>query len=101
MKAQESARALFAGGGSHADMPAAEITETDLRDGAIDILGLLVSSGLCASRSEARRGVEQGGVTVNGEKVTDIKTTYTPEELSAEEFILKRGKKNFRKIIFK
>ena len=101
VKAQESARALFAGGGSHADMPTAEITEADLRDGSIDILGLLVSSGLCASRSEARRGVEQGGVTVNGEKVTDIKSSYTPEDLSAEEFILKRGKKNFRKIIFK
>ncbi len=101
VKAQESARALFAGGGSHADMPTAQITEADLRDGVIDILGLLVSSGLCASRSEARRGVEQGGVTVNGEKVTDIKTSYTPEDLSSDEFILKRGKKNFRKVIFK
>lgn len=101
VKAQESARALFTGGGSHADMPTAQITEADLRNGVIDILGLLVSSGLCASRSEARRGVEQGGVTVNGEKVTDIKTSYTPEDLSSDEFILKRGKKNFRKVIFK
>ncbi len=101
VKAQESARALFTGGGSHADMPTAQITEADLCNGVIDILGLLVSSGLCASRSEARRGVEQGGVTVNGEKVTDIKTSYTPEDLSSDEFILKRGKKNFRKVIFK
>ena len=100
-KAQESARALFSGG-NHADMPAAEITEADLRDGVIDIMGLLVSSGLCASRSEARRAVEQGGVTVNGEKVTDIKTTYTPDDIkNAEEFVLKRGKKKFCKIVMK
>ena len=100
-KAQESARALFSGG-NHADMPAAEITEADLRDGVIDIMGLLVSAGLCASRSEARRAVEQGGVTVNGEKVTDIKTTYTPDDIkNAEEFVLKRGKKKFCKIVMK
>ena len=100
-KAQESARALFSGG-NHADMPAAEITEADLRDGVIDIMGLLVSAGLCASRSEARRAVEQGGVTVNGEKVTDIKTTYTPDDIkNAEEFVLKRGKKKFCKIVIK
>ena len=100
-KAQESARALFSGG-NHADMPAAEIAEADLRDGVIDIMGLLVSAGLCASRSEARRAVEQGGVTVNGEKVTDIKTTYTPDDIkNAEEFVLKRGKKKFCKIVMK
>ena len=100
-KAQESARALFSGG-NHADMPAAEITEADLRDGVIDLMGLLVSAGLCASRSEARRAVEQGGVTVNGEKVTDIKTTYTPDDIkNAEEFVLKRGKKKFCKIVMK
>ena len=100
-KAQESARALVSGG-NHADMPAAEITDADLRDGVIDIMGLLVSAGLCASRSEARRAVEQGGVTVNGEKVTDIKTTYTPDDIkNAEEFVLKRGKKNFCKIVMK
>lgn len=99
--AQESARALFSGG-NHADMPAAEIAEADLRDGVIDIMGLLVSAGLCASRSEARRAVEQGGVTVNGEKVTDIKTTYTPDDIkNAEEFVLKRGKKKFCKIVMK
>ncbi len=100
-KAQESARALFAGGGSHADMPSAEITSADMTDNCIDILGLLVASGLTASRSEARRAVEQGGVTVNGEKVTDIRRSYTKDDLAAEEFILKRGKKNFRKIVLK
>ena len=100
-KAQEGARALFSGG-NHADMPAAEIAEADLRDGVIDIMGLLVSAGLCASRSEARRAVEQGGVTINGEKVTDIKTTYTPDDIkNAEEFVLKRGKKKFCKIVMK
>ena len=99
-KAQESARALFTGG-NHADMPTSEITADDLRDGAIDIMGLLVTSGLCQTRSEARRAVEQGGVTVNNEKVCDIKTSYTPDAINAEEFVLKRGKKNFRKIVMK
>ena len=99
VKAQESARALFASGAA-ANMPEAEITEADLKDGSIDIMGLLVASGLCASRSEARRAVEQGGVSVNGEKVTDIKTAYTPDDIKADEFVLKRGKKNFRKILF-
>lgn len=100
-KAQESARALFAGGGNAADMPTAEITETDLKDGVIDILGLLTASGLTATRSEARRAVEQGGVSIDGEKVSDIKATFTPEDMSGEGFVLKRGKKNFCKILYK
>lgn len=98
-KAEESAKALFSGGNA-ADMPTVAITESDLRDGSIDILGLLVSSSLAASRGEARRNVEQGGVTVNGEKVTDIHKNYTPDEIKAEDFVLKRGKKKFCKIIF-
>ncbi len=98
-KAEESAKALFSGGNA-ADMPSVVITEADLRDGRIDILGLLVSSSLAASRGEARRNVEQGGVTVNGEKVTDIHKSYTPDEIQAEDFVLKRGKKKFCKIIF-
>ena len=98
-KAEESAKALFSGGNA-ADMPTAVITEADLRDGAIDILGLLVSSSLAASRAEARRNVEQGGVTVNGEKVTDVRKTYTPDEIMAEDFVLKRGKKKFCKVVF-
>ncbi len=98
-KAQESARALFSGGNA-ANMPTATITEENLRDGEIDIMGLLVASGLCASRSEARRAVQQGGVAVNGEKVASIEASYKPEDISKEDFVLRRGKKNYRKIIF-
>ncbi len=96
-KAQESARALFAGG-SAANMPEAVITEDKFTDGQIDILSVLVASGLCGSRNEARRAVEQGGVTVNEDKVTDIKTVYVPADF-AEGIIVKRGKKNFRRVI--
>ena len=98
-KAQESARALFSGGNA-ANMPTAVITEENLRDGEIDIMGLLVTSGLCASRSEARRAVQQGGVAVNGEKVGSIEASYKPEDINKEDFVLRRGKKNYRKIIF-
>ena len=98
-KAQESARALFSGGNA-ANMPTATITEENLRDGEIDIMGLLVASGLCASRSEARRAVQQGGVAVNGEKVGSIEASYKPEDINKEDFVLRRGKKNYRKIIF-
>ncbi len=98
-KAQESARALFSGGNA-ANMPTATITEEKLRDGEIDIMGLLVASGLCASRSEARRAVQQGGVAVNGEKVASIEASYKPEDINKEDFVLRRGKKNYRKIIF-
>ena len=98
-KAQESARALFSGGNA-ANMPTAVITEENLRDGEIDIMGLLVASGLCASRSAARRAVQQGGVAVNGEKVGSIEASYKPEDINKEDFVLRRGKKNYRKIIF-
>ncbi|MCQ2080190.1 MAG: tyrosine--tRNA ligase [Lachnospiraceae bacterium] len=98
-KAQESARALFASGVA-ADMPTSTITENDLRDGKIDIIGVLVASGLVASRSEGRRAVEQGGVVVNDEKVTDFTTTYDPEFFSGEGVVVRRGKKNFRKVVF-
>lgn len=97
VKAQESARALFSSGNA-ADMPSADITTDDLNDGSIDIIGLLVKSGLVSSRNEGRRAVEQGGVSVNGEKVTDTSTVYDESSLSSGEFILKRGKKNFRRI---
>ncbi len=96
-KAKNAALALFSSGNA-ADMPAVTLTEDDFTDGAIDILGLLVKSGLTSSRSEARRAVEQGGVSVEGEKVTDIKTVYHADAF-AEGMILKRGKKNFRKIL--
>ena len=98
-KAQASARALF-GGGAQGDIPTAEIAEADLLDGSADILTLLVKSGLVPSRSEARRAVEQGGVTVDGEKVTDIKTAYGKDELSAG-LTLRRGKKSYKKVILK
>ena len=98
-KAEEAAKALFAGGGSSENMPTAALTDDKFADGSIDIMGILVASGLAASRSEARRAVEQGGVTVKGEKVADIKASYTKEMIAAEEFIVKKGKKSFRKII--
>lgn len=98
-KAQKSARALFSSG-SAADMPETVLTEDNLKDGKIDIMGILVAADLCKTRSEARRAVEQGGVQVNGEKVTDIKTEYAPEDICKEEFIIRRGKKNYRKITF-
>ena len=98
-KAQESARALFAGGGNAADMPTSKLTEADFRDGTIDILGVLVKSELCASRSEARRAVEQGGVTVDNEKIADIKTLYTPEAFSGDGLVVRRGKKNYKKVV--
>ncbi|MBP3622264.1 MAG: tyrosine--tRNA ligase [Lachnospiraceae bacterium] len=97
-KALEAARALFTSGNA-ANMPTADITSDDLKDGAIDIISLLVKSGLVASRNEGRRGIEQGGVSVNDEKVTDIAKTFTAEELQ-QDVIIKRGKKNFRKINF-
>ncbi|MBR1701279.1 MAG: tyrosine--tRNA ligase [Lachnospiraceae bacterium] len=99
-KAQESARALFAGGAA-AEMPTYELQEADFLNGKIDILGVLASSGLCASRSEARRAVEQGGVTVDGEKVADVKTVYEPEQFAGEGMVVKRGKKNFKRIVMK
>ena len=98
-KAREASLALFSTG-SAANMPAEEITEADFRDGKIDILQLLVAAGLTASRSEARRAVEQGGVTVNGERVTDIHTAYEAADFD-EEFVLKKGKKKFCKIVYK
>ena len=98
-KAEEAAKALFAGGGSSENMPTATLTDDNFVDGSIDILGVLAASGLAASRSEARRAVEQGGVSVKGEKVTDIKAAYTKDMIAAEEFIVKKGKKSFRKIV--
>ena len=99
-KAQESARALFAGGAA-AEMPTAELSDADLSDGSIDLLSIVQKSGLCASRSEARRNVEQGGVSVDGEIVKDIKSVYTKEQLSGEGIVVKRGKKNFRRVVVK
>ena len=98
-KAQDSARALF-GSGDAAEMPTAELSMVDLQDGKADILTIVHKSGLCASRSEARRNVQQGGVSVDGEKVTDIAASYTLDQLKAG-IVVKRGKKNFKKVVVK
>ncbi|MCD8196262.1 MAG: tyrosine--tRNA ligase [Lachnospiraceae bacterium] len=97
-KAQTSARSLFAGGGE-GEIPTAELAADDFRDGKVDILTILNKSGLAPSRAEARRNVQQGGVLVDGEKVTDIAASYTEEQLKAG-IVVKRGKKNFKKVIF-
>ena len=98
-KAQAQAKALF-GAGAGADAPVSEITAGDLTDGAMDILTLMVKAGLVASKSEARRAVEQGGASVEGEKVTDIRKTFTAKELAGG-LLVRRGKKNYRKVILK
>ena len=99
-KSQEAARALFSQGAA-ADMPTTELSESDLTDGNIDILTMLVKSGLVPSKSEARRAVQQGGVAVDGDKVTDIYATFAGEDLQGEGVVLKKGKKNFRKVVVK
>ena len=99
-KAQAGARALFSGTGNTEHMPTTELSDADLDNGSIDLISLLVKTGLVQSRSEGRRAIEQGGVSVNNEKVTDIKAAYTADTFSEEEFIIKRGKKKFHKILF-
>ncbi len=99
-KAMESAKSLFAGG-SNENMPTTEISEADLVDGKIDLIGILVKAGLVPTRSEGRRAIEQGGVTVNDDKITDIKKAYTLDEISDKDFVIRRGKKNYKKIIVK
>ena len=97
-KAQAAARAIFAGGGSHADMPSTELSADDFTDGEIGILAMMVKGGLAASNGEARRLVQQGGVSVNDEKVTDPK--FALEKSSFDnEVILKKGKKVFHKFV--
>lgn len=100
IKAQESSRALFSGA-AHADMPTTEIEEADLTDGAIDLISLLVKAELAPTRSEARRNIEQGGVTVDGEKVSDVKATFTKDALAGDGMVIKRGKKKFKRVILK
>lgn len=97
-KAQESAKALFSSGNA-ANMPTYELKEDDFTDNAVDILTLLHASGLVPSKSEARRAVQQGGVSIEGEKITDIKTTFARDKFSGNGIVLKKGKKNFRKIV--
>ncbi len=100
-KAQEGARALFAGGANTDNMPTCELSEEDFTDGNIDILTVLTKSGLAASRSEARRNVEQGGVSVDGTQIKDIKAVFAKDQFAGDGVVVKRGKKNFKKVILK
>ena len=97
VKAQESARALFSKGVA-ADMPSVTLSDDDFKDGAIDIVSVLVKSGLVSSRNEGRRAVEQGGVAVDGDKIPDISVTIPEEKFDGDGIVVRRGKKNFRKI---
>ena len=96
-KAKAASRALFAGGAA-ADVPTCEVSEADLNDGSIDLISLLVKAGLVPTRSDGRRAIEQGGVTVDGEKVTDVKAVVPAEKLDGEGILLRRGKKNFCRV---
>ena len=98
-KAEGAAKALF-GGAAGGDIPSTEINEDELTDGAMDIMTLLVESGLCPSKSDARRNVQQGGITADDVKITDIAKSFSADELRAG-IVLKRGKKNFNKVILK
>ena len=99
VKAKEGARALFSGSGSTENMPTAALSEEDFRDDRIDILTVLVKTGLSGSRNEARRAVEQGGVTVNDEKCGDIHASFEKAAFSGDGLILRRGKKSYKKVV--
>ena len=98
-KAREASKALFSGQGSLDNMPNHQLAEADFNEeGMIDILAVLQKSGLAPSRAEARRNVEQGGVSINGDQVKDIKKTFTKDDFGGDGMIVKRGKKNFMKV---
>lgn len=98
-KAREASKGLFGGSGSIENMPKAQLTEEDFRDGKIDLISMLTVSGLVSSRSEGRRAIEQGGVSVNDEKVTDVRAVYDRNAFDGDGIILRRGKKNFKKLV--
>ena len=98
-KAEASAKALF-GSGADAEIPMTELSAEDFTDGVIDVGTLLVKAGLVASKSEARRAIEQGGVAADDVKITDIKTVFTADDLK-DGRVFRRGKKSFRKVIAK
>ncbi len=100
-KAKEASHALFAGGGSHDNMPTVELSAEDFADGDLDIMGLLVKAGLCESRGDARRNVQQGGVSVADEKVSDIATKYAADFFAGDGVVVRRGKKKFVKVVVK
>ena len=97
-RAQSAAKALFSAGADTADMPTVTLCDADLTDNSLDILTLLLKAGLLASKSEARRAVEQGGVTVNEQKITDIKAVFSADALR-EGLLVRRGKKAYKKVI--
>ena len=97
-KAEEAAKALFGSGADDSNMPCTELCSDDLSDGKLDIMTALVKSGLCASKSEARRNITQGGVSANDVKITDISASFTENELKAG-VVLRRGKKNYNKLV--
>ncbi len=99
-KAEASAKAIFSGSGESGGMPTTELSADELQDGALDLMSLLVKSGLCVSKSDARRNIQQGGVTVDDAKVTDIAAAYTEDQLKMG-LVLRRGKKNYNKVILK
>ena len=98
-KAQDAAKALFVGGGDMSNVPSTTLAATDLTDGAIGVLDLMVKCGLAPSKKEARRLVEQGGVEVNGEKVAAVAASYTADDLSGEGLMVKKGKKVFHRVL--
>ena len=98
-KAKAASRALFSGDGDTEHMPATELTNDDFGGGAIDVLTLLVKCGLAASKGEARRLVQQGGVTVNDEKVSAIETTFGCEQFTGDGVVIKKGKKVFHRAV--
>jgi tyrosyl-tRNA synthetase len=98
-KAKAAARALFSGAGNTEDMPTTELVNDDFGGGAIDVLNLLVKCGLCSSKGEARRLVQQGGVTVNDEKVTAIETTFGCEQFTGDGVVIRKGKKVFHRAV--
>ena len=98
-KAKEASHALFAGGANHANMPTVTVTAEDFPDGELDIISVLVKAGLCDSRGDGRRNIQQGGVSVADEKVTDISTKYTLDDFKGEGLIIRRGKKKFAKVV--
>ena len=100
-KAQASARALFGGGANAENMPTTEITAADLTDGAINILDLMLKSGLIPSKGEGRRLVQQGGVSVDDAKVSDISKAFTAADFEKGHVIIKKGKKVFHKVVLK
>ena len=100
-KALEASKALFAGGGSLENMPTTELADEMFSEDAIDIISMMVAAGMVSSRSEGRRAIEQGGVTVDGEKVTGIGLKFTKADLSGEGKIVKKGKKSFNRIVVK